>query len=200
MNEIFEVDKFIEKKFHELEGAPELKIEDAFAIANEVAEAVTKAVLEAHEARQFERVEKLARQAENAYLLAADKVPPPDRDKIAFASSYWSLQADYARLDAETTRRRTPYQPPPGPAEKLDKAKKLTLIFPKEAKTKEEKAKIPVKSFPTHFTRRERTGLEKAKTKRAAMDYRERPKESAKEKTQVVPYLYLWKSKENKLW
>ena len=166
MSETFAVDEFIQEKLREIEAATELTTEVAFALANEIAEAVTKAILEAQEARQFKRVEKLARQAEKAYLLASDKVPSSDCDKIAFASSSWSLKADYARLDAETARRPTPYQPPPRPAEEPDKAKELTLTSLGEAKPEEKRARVPEdKPISIGIARREKRSKKPGKAK-----------------------------------
>jgi hypothetical protein len=194
MSEIFAVDEFIQGKLREIEAATELKTEVAFALANEVAEAVTEAILEAQEARQFERVEELARQAEEAYLLAADKVPSADRDKIAFVSTYWSLKVDYARLDAETARRPTPYQPPPRPAEEPDKAKELTFISLGEAKPEEKRARVPDKPVSIGIARRERRSEKPGKAKEPTF-ISSKERKPAREKEKKIPPALFKKTK-----
>ena len=103
-------DQTIQSTIGKIEASKSLKADEALALANEVAKAVSVAMREAEQTRDFTRMEQLARHAESAYLLASKKVPTGDRDVIAFASTYWSLRADHARLDAQLAQT-APFRP-----------------------------------------------------------------------------------------
>lgn len=96
--------EIVQKAIDDLEKLTSLHTDQALGLANEVAKVVSGALREAEEAQDFAAIEALARQAEKAYLIAAQKVPRSDRDMVAFASTYWSLKADHARLDAQLAR------------------------------------------------------------------------------------------------
>jgi len=181
------VDEQIREKLSRLEAADELPTEDAFALANEIAGAITQAILEAERARQFERVERLAREAERAYLLAADKVPLADRDKLAFASSYWSLQADYARLDAEAAKRRGLYQPlaARGVGEKDLEGKVVTFTVLEEPGEEGKTPKVSRKAFRIDVLGREKRIKSPDKVKAIKADVLEE-----KEQTQGKPKIF----------
>jgi len=120
-------DLSIKTTLKKIEDTKKLKTEQALALANEVASGASAALSNAEREKDFSRMEELARLAESAYLLASTKVPRQDGDLIAFASTYWSLRADHARLDAQLAEK-TPSQPAPAALEATGR-KELREVF-----------------------------------------------------------------------
>ena len=156
----------IQRKLSKIEAARTLRTEEAFDLTDEIAEAVGEAILECEKAEKFKEVEKLARKAEEAYLLAADRVRSKvARDKIVFASTYWSLKADYARLDAEVPRRPAPYQPKYVPAKEQEGAKDSAFIHTEMERGEKERAMVPDMSFLAETVEARSHSAETAKAK-----------------------------------